>query len=374
MKHAHIIPLVGGQVVGTSQALKSKPEYIASWSAFAKNDYWCRNYYKDVPFHLVDDPGFKFNRLPKVDLITCTPPCSGLSSATTGTAGCQAPQNEHMINVAEFGMQAGIPVILIENAPRLYSASGYPFFVRFVPIAEKFGYTIQLYKTSTALHGLPQNRIRSFVILWKGKSQPLLNWIREPFVPLTQWPVEHGNKQYVQKGRGSDDELVNALYKRFGGRDQLYSIITSPRTGFRLAQEVGLGYHEFKTAKYRKLFNRAKYKAVLDVTPTFVRDYTGALMWRITTFMLSPQEDRFISVRELMSMMGLPKDYEELPLKSMNAIFQNVPTVTTQTLVKEIQAALDNKRPFKKVPFMRVNNIDKTIDSIGYTFNSLKLY
>jgi len=369
MKHAHIIPLAGGSVIGTMQALKTKPEYIASWEAFANNDQWTRKYLPNVPFHLLDTG---IPKLPKVDLLTCVPPCSGLSNATTGTRGCQAPQNQHMINVAEFGMQQGTPVILIENAPMLYSQGGYEFFVRFVPIAEKYGYAIQLYKTSTILHGLPQNRVRTFVMLWKGGKQPILDWIDKPFTPLNKMKPDHGLKQYVQEGKGSDDELVGLLYKRFGGRQQLYDCIHSTRTAFTIAQEIGMQKQKFKTERYERLFRRAEFKGGLDVTPTFGNHHTNALMWKVTTYMLNPVEDRFMSIRELMNMMGLPKDYEEIPKRFMNHIFQNVPATTVQTLVTEIQAALDGKRQFKKVPFMRVNNIKQRIDSVGYTYNSLK--
>lgn len=370
MKHAHIIPLAGGSVIGASLALKSKPTYIASWEAFAKNDQWCKRYYPDVPFYLLDKG---IPKLPKVDLLTCTPPCSGLSNATTGTRGCQAPQNQHMLNVAEFGMGQSIPVIIIENAPMLYSMGGYEFFERFVHLAEKHKYGIQLIKTSTILHGLPQNRVRTFVVLWRGQQIPILNWINKPYVPLTQWKPEPGLNQFVYPGKGSDDELVSMLYKHYGSRKNLYDSLTSPRTAFTLIDQNRMAYSEFKTPKYKKLFDRYKYKAVLDVTPTFVKDFTNALMWKVTTFMLHPTQDRYISVRELMSMMGIPKDYEEIPLKSMNHIFQNVPVTTVKTLVEEIVQGLEGKREYRKVPFMKLNNIKQTIDAIGYTYDSLKL-
>jgi hypothetical protein len=70
--------------------------------------------------------------------------------------------------------------------------------------------------------------------------------------------------------------------------------------------------------------------------------------------------------------MGLPKDYPTIPKKDMNKIFQNVPVNTVATLVSEIQAALDNKRLWVKVPFMRANNIKQQIESKAYTLDSLK--
>jgi site-specific DNA-cytosine methylase len=375
MKHAGIIPLVGGAVIGATQSLKRNPEYIVSWKAFAKNDYYCGEYFPTVPWYNVDDDK-KIPKLPKVDLITCVPPCSGLSNATTGTRGCQAPQNQHMLNVAEYGMATKTACILIENAPTLYSQGGYEFFVKFVPLAQKYGYSIQLYKTSTILHGLPQNRIRSFVMLWKGKQQPVLNWIKEPYIPMYDWPIQEGEPVYP--GWASEDECVAEVLKFFGGWKTLYKCMDEsgggPQTAFNLITKYNPDWKKMKftTIRYKRLFDRYKHKAVLDVTPTFVRDHTNALMWKVTTYMVHPTKDRFVNTRELMSWMGLPDDYPTIPKKDMNKIFQNVPVNTVKTLVDEITAALDDRRLWVKVPFMRVNNIKQQVESKAYTLDSLK--
>lgn len=376
MKHSAIIPLVGGAAIGAMKSLGRKPEYIASWTTFEKNDAYLREYMPDVPFWLIDGKK-KIPKLPKVDIITCVPPCSGLSNATTGTRGCQAPQNQHMLNVAEFGMATKTPVILIENAPALYSQGGYEFFVRFIPLAEKYGYCIQLYKTSTILHGLPQNRVRSFVMLWRGKSQPMLNYINENYLPMDQWPEEKGEPVYP--GKASDDECVAEVLEIFRGWKGLYKYIKEqgggPQTAFNLITRLHKNWRKIKFTehRYKTLFDRAKYKPVLDVTPTFVQNHTNALMWKVTTYMVHPRKDRFVNTRELMSWMGLPDNYPTIPKKDMNKIFQNVPVNTVRTLVDEMKAALDGKRLWVKVPFMRVNNIKQAVESKAYTLDSLKL-
>jgi len=377
MKHSAIIPLVGGAVIGATQSLGRRPEYIASWSVFNKNDQFIREYMPDVPFWLIDGDK-KIPKLPKVDIITCVPPCSGLSNATTGTRGCQAPQNEHMLNVAEFGMAVKTPAILIENAPALYSLGGYEFFVRFVPLAQKYGYSIQLYKTSTIKHGLPQNRVRSFVMLWRGKTQPILNYIDEPYTPLDKWPIETTGDP-VHPGKASDDEMVAQVLKIFGNWKGLYQYMEEqgggPQTAFNLVTRLNPKWKKikFKEDRWQRLFDRAQRKAVLDVTPTFVRTFTNALMWKVTTYMVHPTQDRFVNTRELMSWMGLPKDYPIISKKDMNKIFQNVPVNTVKTIVDEMKAALEGKRLWVKVPFMRVNNIKQQVESKAYTLDSLKL-
>lgn len=50
--HGHIIPLVGGSVVGTTTALGRDPEWIASWSnTFGTNDSYCLKFFSETPFY-----------------------------------------------------------------------------------------------------------------------------------------------------------------------------------------------------------------------------------------------------------------------------------------------------------------------------------
>jgi len=48
-----------------------------------------------------------------------------------------------------------------------------------------------------------------------------------------------------------------------------------------------------------------------------------------------------------------------------------VPTTTVKTLVTEMREAMSGNREWVNVPFMRVNNINKQIDSKAYTLDSL---
>ena len=103
--HGHIIPLVGGSVVGTTNALGRDPEWIASWSdTFGLNDSYCLKFFSEIPFFNFDEGAY-----PKkyVDIVTSLPPCAGLSMANTTSGdsannprGCSAPSNMHMINAS----------------------------------------------------------------------------------------------------------------------------------------------------------------------------------------------------------------------------------------------------------------------------------
>ena len=62
MKHASIVPLIGGETLGQMAAFGTKPDYLLSYSPFSNNDSHLVNYLKDVPYILLDQgakhPGY----------------------------------------------------------------------------------------------------------------------------------------------------------------------------------------------------------------------------------------------------------------------------------------------------------------------------
>lgn len=382
MKHAHIVPLVGGAAIGASLALQSNPEYIASWEVFAKNDAYCKEYFKHTPFYTIaannktamnqDKKIISLNKLPRVDLITCVPPCSGLSTATPNTSrGCAAPQNEHMLNVAEFGMQTKTLVILIENAPTLYSKGGEEFAVKFLPLCKKYGYVMQLLKTSTILHGLPQNRVRSFCILYKGKQLPEFEWIKKPYKPLYDWkPVK--NSMPAKDWDPAEDEILDVIKKHVQAKS--FGIMldyiaaeydNNPVSAWKVFCDRKIK-HRFKTEPYRYMQRTMESGAgIMDRSPYLVYDHCNALMWKSAHKMLNPAEpSRQFNIRELMNLMGLPKDFKEVPAKDVNVIFQNVPVNTVRTIVEGIEEQMTCGWTWHKPTeaIERINNIKQQIE------------
>lgn len=375
MKHAAIIPLAGGAAIGASLALGKPPEYMASWDVFSKNDRYAKNYYQDVKFIRLDDKENKKKGVPKVDIITCVPPCSGLSTSTPSTArGCQAPQNQHMLKVAEKGMMGQTEVILIENAPTLYSRGGEPFAKRFIPLCKKYGYSMVLFLTSTILHGLPQNRKRSFVILYKGNRIP--DWeefaIKKDYTPLHKMKVELAAKSKLWKPE--EDELIFVLQEKLkcrNNRDLLLKVAQlyhdKPVTAWKVFIDCKFK-HRFKTAPYRYMQRTMEAgNGIMDRSPYLVWDHCNALMWKSAHKMINPAEpSRQLNIRELMNLMGLPKDYKEIPAKDINVLFQNVPVNTVKTIVEAIKKQLSNKglwiKPTESIT--RFNNIKQQFETL----------
>ena len=53
MKHATIIPLIGGEAIASTKVFGSRPDYIVSYSAFQANESHLLNYWEnEVPYYL----------------------------------------------------------------------------------------------------------------------------------------------------------------------------------------------------------------------------------------------------------------------------------------------------------------------------------
>jgi site-specific DNA-cytosine methylase len=367
--HGHIIPLVGGSVVGTSMALGSDPEWIASWgSVFGANDQYCLQYMNKVPFY-----DFEEEQFPKsyVDIVTSLPPCAGLSMANTTSGdkvnnprGCSAPSNVHMYNAAEFAMQNIKPkAMIVENAPALYSKMGEEFAERINTLAQNNGYTMSLVKTTSMNHGVPQERTRSFFFLWKGDKVPVLSPIKKEFVPF---------HQFLKEGRFAESESVSNS-KRLPSEDPLWQFIEAKYAGstkqdilshaasqrmtstWNIIYDSGWLEEAAKVVKDEKANRWLNYtlekkkagKNIMDGSMKLAWHRTQSLMWKTLPYLMHPYEDRWLTIAEGLALMGFPDDYAakvHIPTKHSNVISQNVPACTAGDWIKEISEVLNGNR------------------------------
>jgi site-specific DNA-cytosine methylase len=101
---------------------------------------------------------------------------------------------------------------------------------------------------------------------------------------------------------------------------------------------------------------------IMRRTSYIPKDYIGAFVGHLPTQMTHPYEDRYLTYRECMTIMGLPQDFEMLsPSRNLNHVCQNVPVGTATDMANEIKAVLDGKRDMKK-------------GSLLYQFNHQKKY
>jgi site-specific DNA-cytosine methylase len=366
--HGHIIPLVGGSVLGATKALGSSPTWIASWgSVFGANDQYCLKYFSDTPYFELDERQYPTQN---VDIVTCLPPCSGMSmsNCTSGEKannprGCNAPSNMHMLNGSEFAMSKIKPkAMIVENAPALYSKMGEVFAERINNLAQRYGYTMSLVKTTSLNHGIPQERTRSFYFLWQGNKVPVLEPIKKPYVPFHEF-LRSGkfapSEPVSNKPVPSADPLWQFIESKYRGctKQDILREVASVRmvSSWNVIYDSGWLEEACRVVRDERTNRWLNYtlekkkagKNIMDGSMKLAWQRTQALMWKSLPMLMHPYEDRWLTVAEGLALMGFPDDYAakvHIPTKSSNVVCQNVPACTAGDWVGEIAQALDGKR------------------------------
>ncbi len=361
IKHAFIVPLIGGQCLGQERAFGSRPDYILSYDVFKSNDEHLLNYYKDVPYFVLD----KGERHPhKVDVVGATCPCAGLSSLSTA-ASSDSAMNDWMLKSAEYVLGEVKPKVFWgENAPGFAGKIGKPVVAKLRAIAHKNGYTLTIYRTKSLLHGVPQVRERSFYFFWKDKRTHLIDYFRRDVYPIEKL-IQDVNPKASQMDvtnpkTPSEDPFYRYVLEEVEGgithKQFAQKILKEANVMSYLEEEGGRNYQQVaKWARkqgYDKLADRCervhvKLEKGLNVMRHCVsipKGHIGAFVGHYPTNLTHPVKDRFITVREAMSIMGLPEDYELLdPKRRLNHICQNVPVSTAADAATGIKAYLEGR-------------------------------
>jgi site-specific DNA-cytosine methylase len=382
--HGHIIPLVGGSVVGTTKAIGKDPEWIASWQdTFGANDSYCLKYFDNVPYFNLDEGQYPTQQ---VDIITSLPPCAGLSMANTTSGdkannprGCSAPSNMHMYHAAEFSMSKLKPrAIMVENAPTLYSKMGEEFAERINALGKKYDYSMSLVKTTSINHGVPQERTRSFFFLWQGHKVPVFQPIKKSFKPFHQFlkDGDFASSELVSKlnKKPSEDPLWQFIESKYAGstKQDILSRVASKRmtSTWNVIYDSGWLEEACRVVKDERANRWLNYtlekkkngKNIMDGSMKLAWFRTQSLMWKTLPYLMHPYEDRWLTVAEGLALMGFPDDYARkvsIPTKHSNVICQNVPACTAGDWIGEIIEALDGNREWVDRPdgaILRQNN------------------
>lgn len=395
IKHADIIPLIGGLPIACEQAFGSRPEYLMSWSPFWNNDQHIVNYYdNEVPYVRLDEEGHKRPR-GKIDVVSSTCPCAGLSLLSTSSSPDNA-KNEWMYTAATYVLGNVKPQVYFgENAPQLAGKLGGPVRKRLQEIGLEHGYSFSLYTTKSLLHGVPQVRARSFYFFWKGDKVPILSYYATPYPRIEELLLgTKGNSQTepINKGTPSrDDPLYRYILEELHGgighkefvaqleieraRNTTVSFLQNKHDGDwrpvrdwlkkqAKGQEDDKQYlREAERCDYR-MSKLADGKGFMAWGTCWPKGYIGAFVGHLPHSLTHPTEDRYISFREAMTIMGLPPSFELLGgRKNTNHICQNVPVQTARDLALEVRAVIEGKRErVKSQGLMIQHNASRTIE------------
>jgi site-specific DNA-cytosine methylase len=363
--HASIIPLIGGETLGTEKAFGTRPEYFMSFEAFWANDRHIVNYYNnEVPYHVLDK-----NDKPskKVDVVASVCPCAGLSMMHHNY-GDHNENNKWLLDTTKFVLEEMKPEVLWgENAPGLAGKIGKNVREQMYKIGRSYGYSMTLYRTKSMLHGVPQVRERTFYFFWRGDKTPVLEYYNRKHTPIEQVilnakgntlqdPINNKTPskdpwyryilEVINKGMSHREFSAQVEPSKARGNDS-FSYIEKSGHSYPVVSEwlKNNGYEREAASALRKHEKLESGGSIMRRGVIVPKDFIGAFVGHYPTMLTHPVEDRFITYREALSIMGHPDNFELLdPKNSSNHICQNVPVQTAADMATEVREYLAGNR------------------------------
>jgi site-specific DNA-cytosine methylase len=428
IKYAILQPLTGGAAIGTENAVGHSPEFMISYPGFdtpkydkdgnlvdAGNEYFLLEYFKK---HNKSVPYYQFDRTPfqddsdlnpkllqegnvvdhpdysNIDLVVAVPVCAGLSGASTASVERKNTCNNNMLYLAKYTLNVIKPKIYIfENAPRLMGTTGELIRSKLEDIAKKAGYSVAYYKTNTYWHDNCQDRPRTFVYFFRGdgnrKGAPELGFehghvsVSEFLSRIPSDATANVQMPKLEMCTSMYDYFKNLYGEEWRSHVKSRSLISELVRINKLdewnefAQKSGISDKGKKSIDHlvKHIYDKAKdgkgfYETTFTVT---TEDKVPAAMFKTIPYALHYKEDRLYTLREWMSVMGMPYDFE-MPgdiTKTFRKIGQNVPARTMQFIASEAIKVIDNWDSVDRGKDLNVKFFDnnKQTSELMYTMN-----
>lgn len=422
IKWIAIQPLTGGMYFGTENVIGHPAECILSFPGLTaekkdkktgevvscSNEWYLTQYLKEhnrMPDYYVfkerkmfqddiidnvvlqndsgEDADLKYEN---IDLVVAVPVCSGLSSATIAPSETKNSKNCNMKFITKYALSVIKPTVFImENAPQLYTNTGATMREYFKNLATEKNYDVIFVKTDTQLHNNCQRRPRTFVMFIKKDTEhigcPYITWENKHID--TKEYFEEIDKHIVTKtmiGGYRFSKLMLKYFMEMWGNDWRETF-REHNTGICNIIERNL-YEDWKQyvdknvtdekdiEGFKKAIDHVKYKVSIDKgyycdTPILPKkEYTPAAIFKTIPHILHPVEDRFISVEETLSLMGMPYDFSMHghEQRDFPAIGQNVPVKTAEWIVRNGVDIINNWETISRSNsnVLYANNIKQT--------------
>ena len=411
MKYITFIPLIGGMAIANMQATGKKPEFVLSYDTFAKNESNLKNYWPDVEWHLLDA---ETNQLAEdveldysdIDFVSSVCPCAGMSGLNCANRGADNATNNWLYKSAEYILGTIKPKVYFgENAPGLYSAQNVKVLNRLREYGRQYGYAFTIYKTDTYRHGIPQHRMRTFFFFWKGDCCPQMDWCNHPSdLPFEKWILDknvgtqtthlknYGTTSVYPEMRWIMETRCDNDYSKYVAMFHKLCDENSIRTPYEYIEHNNL-WQEYRdwlvndpnkdkpmhgqgkrTPMYYIDYRWGKVKQGLGYfapQPIVYKGAANAVISKNMWWTLHPTENRYLTTREIMSLMGLPNDFE-LITKNLQQVTQNVPVCTAKDMTEQVIKFINGELQMTPYNFIKQNNLQQKIDEID--FKDLNLF
>ena len=391
MKYGTIVPLIGGLTYAAKKVTGVDPSFFLSYKPFGENELNAKAYFKNTPHYLLDDEnrgGFDVAANQDVDFINAVCPCAGLSLLSSGSAEQRAKMNHWMLESARFVTEEVRPKVFWgENAPALYSHGGKIVRDQLKEIAAKNGYSFSIYATNTMFHGIPQSRKRTFYFFWRDSTVPVFDYYKKPCLSFQDYlktvtpDCLHHTAEDIKEAQrhlltNPYIMFLQAKYDNKGIDDMRRYLVENDMRGFTLLTYL-LRTNQLEEARdwmrdnghtkhYKeaeRVLNKVNTKGGFWDGSFPIYRGTGEMATLIsrTLYTIHPTEDRVLTTRECMHMMGLPEDFE-LVTGATNNICQNVPVATGSDMTREVVKFIKGESTLSNATFMMQSNLHEKID------------
>lgn len=375
IKWAVFQPLIGGMALGAEKAFGCKPSAVISYDGVANDDLYL-DYEKNVkntniPHFVIDGTLYSMREnlkdgktwddavLRDLDVVCAVPICAGLSSANTVSSknskmgrGSDATQNNNMISILSMTLKHLKPKVMIfENAVKLATTLGDGVRKRLVEIANINGYGTTIVKVNTINHGLPQNRPRTFFYAWLDSNAVNLefNAVETPTISSIISGLKNDDSGLCDPELNESNGWFKYLKSLFGKDWREKWAKDYPGAADEvLKKRLDFDYaRQFFDEKGKKFIDHCEDKNSrgmnwMSHAPIWCGEYKMASVFgRSICKFVHPTEERSMTKREIMRLMGFPDDFP-IP-NDLGMIGQNVPVCTAEYWCKEIVKFLDGK-------------------------------
>lgn len=383
---SHFIPLLGPFYIG-AEKLKDEyditQKYVFSYEAFANNQLHLeQNFNVNIdylPNDLLPDYGdtqtewrdispykkyINDNKIEPTDILLAVPPCAGLSMLNTGNRGAGCAANKWMYETVKWHLAQDNKVLLLENAPGLVGSEGVKVLREIESILEYNGvrsqYKIHTTKTSTKQHGLPQQRDRTFLYIYKGTEFKRFKNIKRE-TPLLEYFLESKNRSaeikentnHISLNPNWSSEYIKWLNDKNlwdEARNQVpgnYGTKTITDLMFKKLKENPSEFDDYPKLSKEMKRKQAKLDKNLgywDAAPIVAKGKVNAIIAKNAFNILHPKYNRFLTVREMMDLMGYPDDFELKGdvKRNFNHICQSVPVNTGMDHIRWAEGIVNN--------------------------------